>query len=91
MPISVVARGRIAEGPSSISSDDGALVVFVFGDAQLGLYRGRQVPIEDLSCCEVICRGTLAKHALEHLSLHQRVVVAGHLRVSQPLDEYDDR
>lgn len=91
MPISVVARGRVAEGPFSISSDDGPLVAFVFGDAQIGLYQGRQIPIEDLSCCEVLCRGKLATHAMEHLTRHQRIVVTGHVRISQPLDEYDDR
>lgn len=90
MSITAVARGVILD-LSEISSDQGPLTVLVLGDTQLGLYRGRTYPIEELPTCEVTCRGDLAAPALAGLAPDQPVIVIGELQISMPIEQYGDR
>lgn len=91
MTIAVVARGRVVDGPSEISSDLGPLVSFMLGDAQFGLHRGHEYLLEDLTVLEVNCRGPWSAHVLEGVVVDQAVVVVGEAHISKPLEYYGER
>ena len=92
MPIEVVMSGVVLEAPVDIETDTREpCTAFLFGDRQLGLYRGREAPLDALHVCEVISRGELAEAALRTLVAGSQVWIQGALEVSVPLDWMDDR
>lgn len=92
MSISVVARGRIVGRPSLVTSDDGDVVSFLLGDAQVGFQNSSEHAIDGLPVIEVTCRSRpFGYRVLKGLSNDTSVVVIGALHVSLPFDHFDDR
>jgi hypothetical protein len=89
MPIQAVFQGRVVDGP--FEGGDDQVTTFTFGDTQTGLYQYHAYEINNLKCCDVICRGPLAANVLAGIHEGDNVIIAGELRMSLPLDAYDDR
>jgi hypothetical protein len=89
VPIRAIFQGRVVDGPFEGGDDQTA--TFTFGDTQTGLYRHHAYEINDLTCCDVVCRGPLAANVLAGVHEGDNVIIVGELRMSLPLDAYDDR
>jgi len=93
MPFDTILRGRIAQAPAAVEVEPGdePATAFIVSDAQTGIYDSEEVPVGALRCCEVVCRGATAVRVLDQLSVGDPVLVYGELKLSGPLDTYNER
>jgi hypothetical protein len=93
MTLEVTLRGRIAEGPVAleVTIGDEPATAMIVSDAQTGLYGDATLEVPHVRCCEVVCYGDAALNVLERLGVDDPIVAVGELRISAPLDRYNDQ
>lgn len=91
--MSTLLRGVALEDPALLEdeSDGEQVSVLLFGDSQFDRYRDQELEIEELLSCEVVFRGETAARVKREIRKGDRVLIAGELRITAPLDWSDDR